>query len=507
MEAPATEEAEEARSRNHHRLLLEFGFALGTILLVALSLSIVGRHAGWPNNDEGTTQVFEAQIYAAHFRQLDFLPVWSGSDAFGLGSPLPIYYHKAFFMLSGTLFLLLGNIKAALVASIAAFMVVGVYGMRTAAAVITDRKVLIVVAAYGFIFTNYAFTDWLVRGDIAEFSAMMMIPWLLWWCLNLVARRSASFALIPIMVLLVYAHNLVGVSAIIPIALALATYLFFNGTSGMRAIFKRMVISTAVVIALLSPVLIAELGFNGNFDPASKAIQGPFAASRNFVQSVDYFWNSGSSWLTDFSNRTPVRPNSLAVQIDFAIWIPIVIALPFLVILVVRRRGSLRARLSSPVAVFLVVSLAVFLFFQFPLSGPIYRVVHPLEVLQFPWRLMAYITALGILAVVAIAETVCSRSDGVSPAVMPTMCIVWLGWADLLIPSVRNISKLRIHSKQGIGCADLSDLRPAGLVVRGRISSTGWQAVVAHDVVGVLGFVLNSPSRRIASCGHEQRWR
>ena len=144
-------------------------------------------------------------------------------------------------------------------ASIAAFMVVGVYGMRAAASVITESKVLIVVAAYGLIFTNYAFMDWLVRGDLAEFSAMMLIPWLLWWCLRLVTRQWASFAIIPIVVLLVYAHNLIGVSAVIPIALALTTVLFFHGFSGMRAVLRRMVISTAVVVALLLPLLICQI--------------------------------------------------------------------------------------------------------------------------------------------------------------------------------------------------------------------------------------------------------
>ena len=144
------------------------GFAFVTMLAVALALSIVGRHAGWPDNDEFTSQAFETQIYSAHFRQLDFFPVWSTSDAFGLGSPLPLYYHKAFFVVSGTAYLILGNIKATLVLSLGLFMVVGVYGMRAALSVITKRRLLITVGALGLIFTNYAFTDWLVRGDFAE---------------------------------------------------------------------------------------------------------------------------------------------------------------------------------------------------------------------------------------------------------------------------------------------------------------------------------------------------
>ena len=122
------------------------------------------------------------------------------------------------------------------------------------------------------------------------------------------------------------------------------------------------------------------------------------------------------------------------MQIDFAIWVPIVVALPFLVVLVTRHSSSFRTRVSSPVALFLVLSLVVFLFFQFPVSGPIYRIAHPLEVLQFPWRLMTYITALGILAVVAIAEAISDRAFRVSPAVIPAVSAVWLGCLILLSP-------------------------------------------------------------------------
>ena len=75
------------------------------------------------------------------------------------------------------------------------------------------------------------FTDWLVRGDLAEFGNDVNSV------AALVVSESRHEAVsvvrvIPIMVLLVFAHNLIGLSAIIPIALALATFLLFNGSSG-----------------------------------------------------------------------------------------------------------------------------------------------------------------------------------------------------------------------------------------------------------------------------------
>ncbi len=408
------------------RWQIEIGFALIALLAVALILSIVGRHAGWPINDESTTQAFETQIYAAHFRQLDFFPIWSTSDAFGLGTPLPLYYHKVFFAVSGFAFLLLGNVKATLVVSLGLFMIVGVYGMRTALSVITKRKMLITVGALAFIFTNYAFTDWLVRGDFAEFSAMMIVPWLLWWCLKLVKVGTASFAIIPIMLLLVLAHNLTALSSIIVLLAALATCVLLSGISSLKKMGRRLVISIVAVAVVLSPLILAELKFNRYYSPATKATQGPFRASRNFVASGDYFWNSGFRWLTDYASRTPARPNTLAVQIDFAIWIPIALALPVLLVLFLRRRHLLDRYLSTPVMVFIFGSLAIFMLFQFPVSRPVYEAIAPLQLLQFPWRMMVFITPLGIIAVVMLADALFHRTAHTWAPVSPVLSLAWL---------------------------------------------------------------------------------
>lgn len=419
-----TDATREVSARN--RWQFEIGFGFITLLAVALTLSIVGRHAGWPDNDEFTSQAFETQIYAAHFRQLDFFPVWSSSDAFGLGTPLPLYYHKVFFAVSGVAFLMLGNIKATLVVSLGLFMIVGVYGMRAALGVITRRRMLITVGALGFIFANYAFTDWLVRGDFAEFSAMMIVPWLLWWCLRLVKDGTASLAIIPIMLLLVLAHNLTALSSIIVLLAALATCVVLGGWSVLKKIGRRLVISIVAVAVILSPLILAELRFNRYYSPASKATQGPFRASRNFVASGDYFWNSGFRWLTDYASRTPSRPNTLAVQIDFAIWIPIALALPILLFVFLRRRHSFDTRFSAPVMVFLFGALAIYLFFQFPVSRPVYKVISPLEILQFPWRMMVFITPLGIIAVVMLADALFHTTPRTLAAVAPVLSLAWL---------------------------------------------------------------------------------
>lgn len=307
-------------SVGHERWIFETAFAVATALAVALVLSIVGRHAGWPSSHEATDPTIETQIYAAHFRQFDLFPVWSSSDAFGLGTPAPLFYQKAFFYLSGAIYLLLGgHIKWTLILSSAAFMVVGVYGMRFAIATVTQRSVLLTIGAIALIFTNFSLTDWLVRGDFAEFSAMMLVPWLLWWCLTLVTARRASFAIIPILTLLIIAHDAIALASLIALLVAIATFLVFAGLPPLKGLVRNLAISGAAIVVLLSPLLVADLKFDRDYSPASKITQFGYQTSAHFVAPVSYFLDTSFHWLHNFPNYT--------VQINYAIWIPIAVGL------------------------------------------------------------------------------------------------------------------------------------------------------------------------------------
>jgi hypothetical protein len=59
------------------------------LILVAgaavLALAPVLTRSGWPLNEGSTAPLLLVQIYAAHFRHLDFFPIWSSSDGIGMG--------------------------------------------------------------------------------------------------------------------------------------------------------------------------------------------------------------------------------------------------------------------------------------------------------------------------------------------------------------------------------------------------------------------------------------
>jgi hypothetical protein len=404
---PAGSSTTPSRSALRSRWAYELFYALLVVGAAALILSLVGRRSGWPIGGALFNELTLVPLYAAHFRHLDFFPVWSSTDGLGLGTPVLLYYQKTFFYVSGFLFILFGgDLKPTLILSIAIFLAVGAYGMRQALGLITDSRWLQAIGSLGFLFTNYVFTDWLARGDLPEFSAMMIVPWLLYWCLNLVKNRRVSLLIIPIMVLLVDAHSAIGLLSVFTLTVTAITFLVTAGLAGLRAVAWRLVIAAGGTAILLAPTLLAELRFSQYFDPASKVSRYGQTVSANFVRLPWYFVDTQYRWL-DAYNSGHYR----FVQIDYSLWMPIAIAVVAVLthwVLTGRRpdRTPWGRQFHIPCTVLLVVSLCIYLFLQIPVSLFVYRVLSPLQVIDYPYRMLAFITPLCVILVVAIANAV-----------------------------------------------------------------------------------------------------
>ncbi len=384
------------------RWATELIFALLVSAAALLVLSPVLLRSGWPLNAASTAPLLIVQMYASHFRHLDFFPVWSSSDAFGMGSPVLLYYHRTFFYVAGLLLAWSGlSLKASVVTTIGLFLFVGAYGMRQALRLVTDSQLLCTVGSLGFLFTNYTFTDWLFpRGDLAEFSAVMLVPWLLYWCLTFVKDRRFSYLLVPIMVLLVNTHSAIALTSLFALAVALVAFLWRAGLAGLRSVLPRMAISFGAITILLAPLLIAWVRLGRYYDPQTK--NSGVAVSTQFTRLSSYFVDGSHRWLADTSRNF--------VQIDYALWVPIALAIAGSLIYWAGTKRSPRwwsraRRTQAPILAFLIGSLVVYLFLQLRLSLFVYRIIQPLQVINFPWRMLAYVTPIALILVVALADS------------------------------------------------------------------------------------------------------
>lgn len=102
------------------------GIALAVFVVVAgMTLVPVAAEAGWPANHEFSSFFTRTAIYAEHMRQGDLLPIWSSADNGGFGSPQPALYHKLFYLLAGSLLVVIGHLKASMLIAIWIWLVIG----------------------------------------------------------------------------------------------------------------------------------------------------------------------------------------------------------------------------------------------------------------------------------------------------------------------------------------------------------------------------------------------
>jgi hypothetical protein len=276
-------------------------------------------------------------------------------------------------------------------------------------------------AALAFLLSNYAFTDWLVRGAMAEFSAMMLVPWLMGWCLALVKEGRFSFSITFILFLLVQSHNITAVFAVIPLSLAAAVFAYRQRMEGIRRVWRRAALSVFTFFLLLAPQLVLQKIMLADYDPG-KITQLGYKASENFKPAARYFWDREHVWLADWTVFT--------VQIDFGIWIAaLLIAGGWML----KKRGLVSGAASETpglrwMIAFLAANMLVFLLLQFRISIAAYENIPLFQFLQFPWRLMAYATPIGILLVSA---GLCALVD--NPRRLSITAVAWA--LAFLVPS------------------------------------------------------------------------
>jgi hypothetical protein len=382
----------------------EGGFLVVLVGAVALALSVVGRRSGWLIGQTPPDPLL-VQIYAAHFRHGDLYPVWSSSDAYGMGTPVLLFYQRTFFMVGGVVFIILGgSLKATMVVTLGIFLVIGAYGMRMALAMITESRLLRTTGAIGFLFTNWTFSEWLIRGDLAEFAAMMIVPWLLYWCLKLVRDRWFSWSIVPIMVSLIWAHNTIGLMSGVVIGVSGAVFLILYGSEGVRSVARRLVASVGATVLILAPGLVAEVKMGKYYDPAKTIISdNNFIHSFTFANPTAFLYDPAVHWL-----RSGGVPFGVKIQLDFAITALLALGLVTLLVFTVKRfvRGSASSepQMSRALLAVVIVSGLIYLVLQFRISLPLWNAFWQLKVIGYPFRMMSFLTPLALILAVIVAD-------------------------------------------------------------------------------------------------------
>ncbi|MCQ8239920.1 hypothetical protein [Rhizosaccharibacter radicis] len=352
--------------------------------IVALfCLAPVLGHPGWPYNHDGLRFLLRIAEIGGQWRAGHPIPIWSNVAQHDLGSPGPALYHKLFSYVGAALVPVLRDPKAVVCATLFLFMVLGFLGMAAALRAAAARRHLPIECLCGTvaITSNYAFTDWLIRGAVAEFAAFCLLPWFFAWGFRWLRAGVPSRWIGPLMWLLWLAHS----------AIATFSWIFLLPCAAIAAIVQRRRVTsafrpmTAAVLwfaVLLAPFVAAAIPMMRWAQVSNLvAFLNPTNTHQPFIRIFrDTAWQWGGIY-TRFT-----------LQLD-----PVLIGVLFLLPAALLVPGRQRA----PAALCLIPALLTLLL-QLRLAVPFFRVVPGFEYIQFSWRLLTFLTVslsvgLGVL--------------------------------------------------------------------------------------------------------------
>lgn len=360
-------------------------------LLLALSFAACVRilaAGGWPKNHDGVACFQKVEVFRRAFAQGDFLPLWTPLAENGHGSPFPFFYHRLFNSLAGAVALATGTTAAVRIV-IPLLLFAGALGMHRLLRAAGLSPFYALGGAALLVFSNYAYTDWLVRGAFGEFAGFMLLPWLTRAALGFVrGERGAGWALGGLLALLYFAHSTLFLFAFVLVLVAAAGALLL-GREPRRTLLD-LARAAVVVLPVTGPFVFGVWLLGKDLD-LDRLRSGMFSVFRNFAPLSTYVYDDVGGWTSSTFGYT--------VEIGRGFNTVCLVALAAVLTGLARRTLPLaRARQNLPAWGLAVGMGLAFLMLQTPLAAPLYRLVPPVQFLQFPWRLLAFSTVASLLA-------------------------------------------------------------------------------------------------------------
>jgi hypothetical protein len=268
-------------------------------LLAVAVLSLTAIHpstfGSLPDSPDGQLHLYRLVAFDHAVRQGDLWPRYAPGALFGYGapifnfySPLTLYPMEALHLLGlGFLdALLVGTILYTLLGALGAYRLGDSWGGPLAG----------VVTAAAYTYAPYVLYDWPRRGAVAEYAALMLLPWLLWAFRRLTfqGRRRDFILAAGLFAALILTHNITalvgaGLIAIYGLFLwwhsddppqafvRLALALVFG--VGLAAFFwLPALIETRYVFIERVSTAVSSLDFHNNFQPLADTLAPPLTA-------------------------------------------------------------------------------------------------------------------------------------------------------------------------------------------------------------------------------------
>ncbi|MHB1843682.1 MAG: 6-pyruvoyl-tetrahydropterin synthase-related protein [Deltaproteobacteria bacterium] len=357
--------------------------------------------------------------YVQGWRDGQLFPRWAPDLYGGYGTPLFEFYSPFLFSIAGIPSLLGLDAAAALKIAVALFSMAGATGAFLLTRSETGRDDAGFIAAAAFVFAPYRFVDLYIRGDLAEYAALCLLPLVLWlyrelWRAPPEQRASLGLWATLAHAALILSHTILGQWG----TELIAVVGFFSLWPALRdwdwdrlaASLLPIVFAVGLSAIYLLPAL-AEKGVTHMNDFTG----GYFQTTSHLVPFQRFFYFDFYAFVGDGFTNSPNR-------MPFSIGIPIAIGIDIALVgaLVDRRRVSQATRWAA-------LTLAVMLLMT-PWMAWLWPLLPFGAFVQFPWRLLGLVTTLGAVALGASwAAIVPARRHALVLAVLAAALIAWDG--------------------------------------------------------------------------------
>lgn len=452
-------------------------------LLIAAALTLFAIQAllkpGLPTSADLNIHMIRTLEYQQAWAAGVIVPRWAPNLAYGYGYPLFVFTPPLSYILGSALQFMGLNLENAFRVLIIMIMLLYAGGMYLLVRDLFHSVAAGLIAATAYALAPFALREALLYGgNIPQYLAIGLFPWLLWSAARAVATQSPGWIILAgIFYASLMLSHLFQVLIFTPVLVAFlllvtALKLFANPASRRRWLRESFALGIIPLGLLLSaffwiPVLI-ERSFTRT-TAATYLEKSPF-----FVRYPH--WTELVAWINplDFRAANPHVPLTLGVVTLVLAAMGLLLSTFILWRSAINRRSS---AVSNQPSAFSFQSLFFLLFFAFlaggavfmtlPFSRPVWELVEPLQVAQFPWRMLGLANlGLAVLAGAAIlwvptpwrrwGTVLCLAGQlwAIAPLLYPVIPFVQRG--DFSIADQINYER----SSQSIGTTTLSEYLP-----------------------------------------------
>ena len=352
----------------------------------------------WPLH---TVYWWETHDHAAYVvRAMEYVRMWRAGAPFprwcldlygGYGAPLFNFYPPGLFAVTGLWILAGAAAPVALKISVVFFSLVGTLGVYGLVLGETDRIDAAFVGALAFVTMPYRFVCIFARGDLAELSAMALVPWAI-WSYRAIARSDggrlalAGVAAALLQAAVLFTHTLTGQWTSELIALY-AIGAFVVAARARRWDRARVLVLAQVCAAGVAAIYAVPALVERKLVHIERMTGGYFATTSHLVPWRLFF----RFRYFDFATDGTLGQHRMPLTVGAPLCAAAILAVGCL-IFPRSRRAIVR---SAPWWGAVVALMAL----MTPAMAPLWRHLPFAEFTQFPWRLLEFVVVLGAAAV------------------------------------------------------------------------------------------------------------